>query len=49
MGKNSDRAWDKIQLLLVTQYGSEDKAWSLEELSQLVFDPIWKNKDGSVE
>lgn len=39
-GKNSDRAWDKMQLLLVTQCCSEDKALSLEELSQLVFDPI---------
>lgn len=38
--KNSDGAWDKMQLLLVTQYCSEDKAWSLEELSPLVFDPI---------
>lgn len=37
---NSDRAWDKMQLLPVTQCCSQDKAWSLEELSRLVFDPI---------
>lgn len=48
-GENSDRAWDKIQLLPVTQDCSPDKAWSLKELSQLVFDPVWKNKDGAVE
>lgn len=39
-GGNGDRAWDKIQLLLVTQCCRGDKARSSEELSQLVFDLI---------
>lgn len=49
MEKHSDRALDKIQLVLVTQHCTGDKAWSSEELSQLVFDLIWKDKDGTIE